>query len=402
MNVLVVSTMYPSEVQPVHAVFVEQRVRALAARVSPIVVVPIPWFPFADRLARYAHRRRIPRREVRAGIEVHYPRFLSFPMILKPFDGISLLATCWRFARRLPRESRPDLLDAHLAFPDGWGAVHLGRLLRVPVSVTLRGHDLNDLPRYPVRRRQVAWTLRHADLVVAVADALRDAALALGAAPETTITVGNGVDTTRFVAQDRRAARRSLGLPEDGKIVLSVGHLVERKGFHHLVRAFPRVLDAHANARLEIVGGPGEEGNFETAIMRAIRDAGIQDRVTLRGAVSHEKLGSWFAAADVFVLASEKEGRANVLLESLASGTPVVATRVWGTPEIVSDDELGILVDAIDPVTLGDAVAGALTHSWDRAHLAASARRFSWDRAVEAIASRWERIVRMRAQGIAS
>jgi glycosyltransferase involved in cell wall biosynthesis len=339
---------------------------------------------------------------VRGGIEVHYPRFLSCPKILKPFDGVSLLATCWSFARHLPRGSRPDLLDAHLAFPDGWGAVHLGRILRVPVSVTLRGHDLNDLPRYPVRRRQVAWTLRHADLVIAVADALRDAALALGAAPETTITVGNGVDTTKFVAQDRRAARQRLGVPVDAKIVLSVGHLVERKGFHHLVRAFPRVLEAHPNARLEIVGGAGEEGNFGTVIARAIDDVGIRDRVTLRGAISHEELGSWFAAADVFVLASEKEGRANVLLESLASGTPVVATRVWGTPEIVSDEGLGILIDAVDPATLGGAVARALSTSWDRAHLAASARRFSWEGAAEAIASRWERIVRMRGQGVAS
>ena len=124
--------------------------------------------------------------------------------------------------------------------------------------MTLRGHDLNDLPRYPVRRGQVAWTLRHADLVIAVADSLRDAALRLGAPPERTVTVGNGVDTARFAPQDRPAARRELGIEEEGTVVLSVGHLVERKGFHHLVRAMPRVLAEHASARLEIVGAPGE------------------------------------------------------------------------------------------------------------------------------------------------
>jgi glycosyltransferase involved in cell wall biosynthesis len=175
---------------------------------------------------------------------------------------------------------------------------------------------------------------------------------------------------------------------------------VERKGFHHLARAFPRVLAAHPSARLEIVGGPGEEGNYEAKIARAIEDAGIGERTALRGAVPHEALGAWFAAADVCVLASEKEGRPNVLLEALASGTPVVATRVWGTPEIVSDGSLGILVDAVDPSTLGDAVANALARPWDRARLAASVRRFSWEAAAEAIVSRWDGLLRSRSQGV--
>jgi glycosyltransferase involved in cell wall biosynthesis len=399
MNVLVISTMYPSEAQPVHAVFVEQRVRALAPHARETVVVPIPWFPLVDRLARYAVRARIPRRETRGGVDVHYPRFLSFPKILKPLDGFFLYLACRRFAHALPRHERPDLLDAHLAFPDGWGAVLLGRELGVPVSVTLRGHDLNDLPRYPVRRRQVAWTLRHADLVIAVAESLREAALGLGAPAERTVLVGNGVDTTRFAPHDRRAARRELGIPEEGRVVLSVGHLVERKGFHHLVRAFPRVLERHPDARLEIVGAPGEEGDFREGIERAIRETGLGERVHLRGAIAHERLGAWYSAADVFALASAKEGRANVLLESLACGTPVVATRVWGTPEIVAEDSLGILVDGAEPETLAAAIDHALTRTWDRERIARSAARFSWEAAASSIAARWSAILGARRRG---
>lgn len=393
MNVLVVSTLYPNEAQPVHALFVEQRIRALARHASLVVLSPVPWFPFTDRLARYAHRRRIPRSERRHGIEVRYPRFLSFPKVLKPLDGFFLFAACWSAVRSLPRTFAIDRIDAHLAYPDGWGAILLGWALQRPVSITLRGHDLNDLPRYPVRGRQVGWALRTADVVFAVADVLREKALRLGADPRKTFTIGNGVDSTLFFPQDRLAARRRLGLPEQVPLVLSVGHLVSRKGFHHLVRAFPRVLIQHPEARLAIVGDKGEEGDFRSEIERAIRECRLEDRVHLPGAVMQEDLAPWYASADLFCLASEKEGRANVLLEAMACGTPAVATRVWGTPEIIRDESVGILVDAVDPETLGAAMVRALSMSWDRPRIAESAKRFSWNETALEILSVWDRSV---------
>ena len=320
---------------------------------------------------------------------MHYPRFLSFPKILKPLDGFFLFACCWSMTGRLQREFPIDLIDAHLAYPDGWGSIVLGRILRRPVSVTLRGHDLNDLPKYPVRRRQVSWALQNADVVIAVADALRDSALELGSRPERTFTAGNGVDRQKFSPQERSRARRIVGIPDEGPVILSVGHLVLRKGFHHLVRAFPRVLAAHPNARLAIVGAPGEEGDSKETIERAIQDCGIEERVILKGAVAHEELSPWYSAADVFCLPSEKEGRANVLLEAMACGTPIVATRVWGTPEILSDETLGILVDSVEPAPLGSALLQALEREWDREKIVASSQRFSWEASARAILDAW-------------
>lgn len=394
-KVLAISTLYPSRAQPVHALFVEQRILAMRKRFPVVVLSPVPWFPGGGLLARYRHRRRIPRWETRHGVEVRYPRFLSVPRFLKPLDGFFLFLTCWAEAARLRRIRDFDRIDAHLAFPDGWGAVLLGRVLRKPVAVTLRGHDVNDLPRYPVRRHQVAWTLRHADAVFAVADALRDAALELGAAPERTFTVANGVDFARFAPLDRTEARRRVGLPSEGPILLSVGHLVARKGFHHLVRALPEILRAHPGARLVIVGAPGEEGDFSEEIRRAARTAGLADRVTLVGAVTHEELGAWYSAADLFCLASEREGRPNVVLEALACGTPVVATDVWGTPEIVSRDDVGLLVDSVEPSRLGARIVEALGRRWDRDAIVAHSRGFSWD----AAAARVERELARAGEG---
>jgi glycosyltransferase involved in cell wall biosynthesis len=263
--------------------------------------------------------------------------------------------------------------------------VLLGRLFRVPVSVTLRGHDVNDLPRFPVRRRQVMWTLRRAGAVFAVAEALRDGAIRLGARPERVITVGNGVDGERFAPIDRVEARRRIGQAAGGPILLSVGHLVERKGFHHVIRAMPVVHRRFPEARLLIVGAPGEEGDFSAGIGAAIRDTGLDGKVALVGAVAHEELACWYSAADAFCLASSKEGRANVLLEALACGTPVVATRVWGTPEVVRDERFGILVDSTEPEVLGGALSDALDRTWNREVLSAHGRSFSWDAAAREI-----------------
>jgi glycosyltransferase involved in cell wall biosynthesis len=392
MRVLTISTLYPNRSQPVHALFVEQRIVAMSQRFPVAVVCPIPWFPLAGRLARYRHRRRIPRREVRQGVNVSYPRFLSVPRFLKPLDGVFVLLTCLVEALRMRRGGFAfDRIDAHLAFPDGWAGVLLGRVFRVPVSITLRGHDINDLPRFPVRRRQVQWALARADVVFAVADALRRGAVALGAPPSRAITVGNGVDPQRFGPLERGEARRRLGLPDTERIVLSVGHLVERKGFHHLIRALPVLLRTHPEARLVIVGGPGEEGDFSARLAQAAEESGARERITWVGAVPHEELALWYCAADVFCLASENEGRANVLLEALACGTPIVATEVWGTPEVVSGESLGTLVRSVEPGVLAPAIAGALERRWDREAIVAHSRRFSWAAAARSVEEALER-----------
>jgi glycosyltransferase involved in cell wall biosynthesis len=193
------------------------------------------------------------------------------------------------------------------------------------------------------------------------------------------------VDPERFRAHDREEARRALGLDLQERIVLCVGHLVVRKGFQHVVRALPRVLAARPETRLVIVGAKGEEGDFSRQLHRTIAECGLAERVSLPGAVPNENLALWYSAADVFCLASEKEGRANVLLEALACGTPIVATGVWGTPEIVCDESLGILVERTDPETLGRALLAALEREWDRERLVSHARGFSWDAAAELV-----------------
>ncbi len=379
LRVLVIATLFPNPAQPVHGVFVLRRLRHVADRCDVRVLAPVAWFPFATTIfARYRQRIGIPANAVMDGLSAEYPRFLSVPRYLKPLDPLFLFVTVWWRARKLQREFDFDIIDAHLAWPDGYGALLLARLLGKPLTVTLRGHDVNDLPRIPSRRRQIVPVLTEADRVVSVAEALRTEAIALGCTPARSITISNGVLTHVFFPRDQATSRETLHLARDRRLIVSVGHLVERKGHHLIVEALA-LLNArgYSDVDLAIVGGAGEEGDMRATIEATTARRGLQGRVFMAGARKNEELPAWYTAADITCLASSKEGWANVLLESLASGTPVVATNVWGTPEVINSPELGVLVDRT-PDSIADGLERALTTSWSKERLVSYASGHSW------------------------
>jgi glycosyltransferase involved in cell wall biosynthesis len=371
--------MFPSPAQPVHAVFVYRRLVQIARRADLRILVPVPWFPFIDRLPRYRWRARLPREATVGELHAEFPRFLSIPRFFKSLDGVFAGIAVWRAARRIRREFPFELVDAHLAYPDGYAGLQVARRLGIPLTVTLRGHDINDFPAHPGRRRQIVEVLRAAGRVMSVADALRRAAVALGAPAERTETVPNGVETRFFQPLARGAAREALGLPQDRRIVVAVGHLVERKGQYLVVEALAELRRAgHVVPLYVIVGGAGEEGNHRPEIERRIAAHGLERDVLLVGPKQNEDLGTWYSAADVMCLASSKEGWANVLLESLACGTPVVATDVWGTPEVIRSPAYGVLVQRT-PASIAAGLTTALTTTWDRDAMVRYARTFSWE-----------------------
>ncbi len=401
LRVLSVSTMFPSAGLPVHGVFVRNRLQALARYVDLRVVSPVPVFPIATRaVPKYRIRLQIPRTQVHPGdppLEAAYPRFLSVPGVLKPFDGPALAASVLAELRRLRHDEGfvPDLIDAHLAFPEGFAAALLAPRLGLPFTVTLRGHDINDLHRYPVRWRQVAFALRRATRVIGVCRALVDGAIALGVPPANTVVVTNGVDPAVFRPTDRVEARRALGLPAGARIVLSVGHLVPRKGFHVLVDALAAM--ERPDVHLVFVGAAGEEGDFVGEVRRRVAAHGLTARVHFAGAVVNHELYRYYAAADVFALASEKEGWPNVLFEALACGTPCVATRVWGTPECLSSERFGLLVDERTGPAFARRLGEALDRDWDADALVAYARANDWDVVARRTAIELERAVGLHA-----
>jgi glycosyltransferase involved in cell wall biosynthesis len=380
MRVLVLSSTFPSSRQPTRGVFVRERVRRLAKRCEVVVVAPTPWFP----LNRWIRRDRdgVPLIEHQDGLTVYHPRFLSIPRYAKSLDASLYFLSLLAFVRRLGRSFPFDVIDAHFAFPDGVAAALLARTFRCPVVVTLRGSIVR-LSGYRLHRPQLRWVLRHADRVTAVSESLAQVAVSLGVPREALQVIPNGVDATIFRPLDRVSARQLVGLPAERPILLTVAGLYEDKGQQTVIDTLPALLERSPKLLYVMVGSPRPGEGYRRRLEASAGRAGLRDHVYFAGARPHEELPAWFSAADATVLATRSEGWPNVLLESLACGTPVVATRVGGTSEIVRDGLDGFLVPYGDGARLRAALRQTLDTEWNRPALSRHAHGFDWEDTVD-------------------
>jgi glycosyltransferase involved in cell wall biosynthesis len=378
-KVLVFTTIFPSAAQPVHGLFVAERTRHASRLAAIRVISPIAWF-------------RGPKRPLGdlEPLHVEHPTWFYLPGLFKCLDGILLFLSALPSVARLRRSFDFEVIDAHFGFPDGVAAVLLGAWFRRPVVVTLRGSELVKA-RYKLRRRALAWALRRADRIIAVSPELAALAIALGAAPGHVSVIGNGVDAQRFQPMDRAEARRRLGLPESAPLVVSVGHLARVKGFDVVIRAVPGIAAVHPSVRFVIVGGPAaSSGRYPAELADEIARLGIANHVTITGAVPPEQVALWLNAADMFVLASEREGSPNALREALACGCPVVACNAGDALQILGPHAGIIVADRTSAAEWRDAVLAALGRPWDRATIRADAERHTWAGVAARVTAEWQ------------
>ena len=332
------------------------------------VVTPVPWFPSSSaRFGAYAEYARVPREETRYGIRVLHPRYPLLPAVGMSVAPLLMALAVYPLLRRLRGEY--DVIDAHYFYPDGVAAALLGKWLRVPVVITARGTDINLIPRHRGPRRMILWAARRAAHMITVCQALKDELVALGADAGKITALRNGVDLERFRPVDRDAARKTLGLRRT--TLLSVGHLIERKGHHLVIEALADLPDCEL-----LIAGDGE---MDAALRALATRFGVADRVRFLGAVPQEELRHVYGAADLLVLASSREGWANVLLEAMACGTPVVATRIWGTPEVVQSRAAGVLVPERSAAAIAAGVRELVASYPDRSATRRYAEGFGWE-----------------------
>lgn len=378
MHILTLSTLFPNALQPVHALFVRARMEHFSRRYGHrwTVVAPVPYFPkFPFRTFKtydtYAH---VPRYEESRGYPVHHPRYIITPKVGMRYYGDWMTSGVRHLVKALHATDPFDVIDGHYVYPDGTAAVRLGKELEIPVVLSARGTDLNLYPTIPGISDLIRSNLTMSQHLICVCEGLKQEALKLGVAEEKISVIGNGVDANRFRPGDRQAARVLLNLPLDATIILSVGHLIERKGFHLLIEALTRLN--REDVVLVIAGDGPERGPLE----RLAENLHIGDQVRFAGAVGNDALPVWYQAADVFSLASSREGWPNVLCEAQACGLPIVATKVWGIPEIVHCEQLGVLVEERNAESLGAGLGQALSKAWDHSLIASVGCSRTWDR----------------------
>lgn len=393
-RLLVFTSLYPNAAQPRHGVFVEERLRKLVAsgRIVATVVAPVPWFPFRHpRFGTYTAFAKVPAREERFGILIEHPRYPVIPklgMNIAPFLMYCTLLPVLR--ERLATGKDFDVIDAHYFYPDGIAAARLGEAIGKPVVITARGNDLTLLPAYRTPRRQIQWAAERVAAITTVSQALKDKAVTLGVSHDKITVLRNGVDLERFRPMDRTEIRADLNLV--GPVWLTVGHLIERKGVHIAIEALARTDDVTL-----LIAGDGPEA---PRLRRLVSRLGIAHRVRFLGAISHDELCPCYNAADALVHPASREGMPNVVLESLACGTPVVAAPFDGVLEVIGTPEAGQVA--------ASRTAGAIHEAWmrlwkgpyERKATRCYAERFTWDATVRSQLSLYTDVLGVQRIGV--
>jgi teichuronic acid biosynthesis glycosyltransferase TuaC len=370
LRVLTLSTLFPHAAQPTLGVFVERQTLGLAALpdtevqvVSPIGLPPWP----LSRHPHYAPRAALPREEDWKGLHVYRPRFRVWPRFGEARSARAMADALLPILRNLRTRLPFDVIDAEFFWPDGPAAMHLAHALGVPYSIKARGADIQYWGERPAIAEQVREAGRRADRLLAVSHALKEVMVTLGMPAEAISVHYTGVDLDRFVPIDRVAAKAALGV--SGSLLVTAGALIPRKGQAFVIRA----LEHLPEATLLLVG----DGEDRAALETTARPFG--SRVRFLGARPHAELPGLLAAADVMVLPSSSEGLANVWVEALACGTPIVITDVGGAREVLDRPEVGRLV-ARDPAAIAEAIRAILAEPPPPDAIRRTAERFSWDR----------------------
>lgn len=378
MKALVFSTLYPNRAQPNFGIFVENLTRRVTdAGIETKVIAPngVPPWPLSLH-RRYKELAALPEREDWRGFDVLRPRFPLLPSVgwrLNP--GLIARAGAKALQQLMNEGFVPDIIDAQFFYPCGVAAVQLGRQFNLPVTIKARGSDIALWGQRPLARRRMLEAARCADTITAVSASLKGEMVSLGM-PAAEITVHyTGVNLARFSPGSdgaREEARREYAF--DRPTVLSVGSLTEVKDHALLIRAMKQV----EGADLAIAG----HGPLRTSLEQLAAELGIKNRVRFLGNVPHDALPDLYRAADVFALTSQREGLANVWLESMASGTPLVITAVGGAREVVDRPEAGRLVETRTPEAVAAALKDVLASRPAPEAVRAAAERFSLERNV--------------------
>ena len=303
------------------------------------------------------------------GLRIHHPRYCVVPKIGMNQAPRSLVRGLVRYLRRKRLDAEDwSLIDAHYFYPYGVAAGLVAQHLKTPYIVTARGSDINVIGEYAKPRQMILSAARNASAIIAVSEALARKMCSMGMDADKIHVLRNGVDLDFFKPADCRPDRTNA-LETDPKF-LSVGSLVPEKGHEFAIR----LLNGVPGSSLVIAG----QGPDDARLRKISKESGVADRVRFVGALEPEVLRQHYQSADALILMSSREGLPNVVLESIACGTPVLATAVGGIPEILTDDCAGELVHGHGLQALECAWRNLKSRNIDRASVRRHAQKFSW------------------------
>lgn len=394
MRVLSLSTLFPSPVRPGFGKFVANQMRAVAGlgNVDLVMVNPIgvpPW-PLSLR-EPYRTFAGCAATSALDGITVYHPRFTLIPVIGGDANPLRMASAVLPLARRLHAEKPFDLVDAQFFFPDGPAAAIIARELGLPLTIKARGSDIHYWGARPKALSQMLAAAEQAAALLTVSAALGHDMAALGMDAGKIVAHYTGLDRDRFYITPRDVARaalpKALGLTlsAGAPLIVTPGALIAIKGQALAIEALLALPTAH----LALAG----TGSNLAALRGLAERLGLSPRVHFLGQVSHDALPVLMSAADAMVLPSEREGLANVWIEALACGAPLVIPDIGGAREVVTTPSAG-RITARTPEAIAAALSELLTTPIDQAMVAANVTRFSWQANAENLTEIWRHAAR--------
>jgi glycosyltransferase involved in cell wall biosynthesis len=321
--------------------------------------------------------RAVPTEASLYGLPVYYPRYPAIPRLTQKLLSHFVDQLLSAFISRNRHRTAFDLIHASWLYPEGVAAVSVGRKLGIPVVLTALGSDANELAALPLIGQRIRDALVGAAAITGVSRQLCDLLGSLSCGRSDVVYTPNGVDDAlfKYSADIRQNARRAHG---PGPHVAFVGRLEPVKDVALLLQAWRSIVStAGREAKLVIVG----EGSQGRALRRMAVDLGVAGSVTFVGTQSREAVRDVLAAADLVCLPSRNEGMPNVVVEAIACGTPVVASRVGGIPDLVGEN-CGNLFEPGDQLGLERALIDGLRRSWDHEAIARGGSQ-TWHQAAQ-------------------
>ena len=359
LRVLILSHLYPNTMNSVRGIFVHEQVQELIRQGCEVrVVSPVPWspIPLSWLLDNYRSLARIPHKALWYGVEVRYPRYRLFPRgYFFEYSGWLYYLGVRKAVKEIHREFSFDIIHAHIALPDGYGAFLLSKAYGKPFVVTIHGHDIRTtIHRNERCRRSILKVFEAASKVICVSTRLKNQCLqAYGRDGNKFEVVNNGVSPAKVFEGVNPLREKYRGK----RILLTVGNLVKRKAHDYVIQALSKILETNPQVVYLIVGG----GPEETALRQLVGSLGLDEHVGFCGQQENEVAMQYMALCDVFVMPSWNEPFGVVYLEAMASGKPVVACQGQGIEDVVVDGQTGLLVEPKDVKSLQAALLKLLS-----------------------------------------
>lgn len=376
-HVLAFTSLFRTPHERVRAPFTGEFLRALQEFAAVSLVCPIPWAPDVEWVRRRPEWSRfleVPAHARVDGVDVHYVRYAMLPKVSGSIQAVMEAWAAYPAVRRIHQQRPVDVINGRFIYPDGVAASIVGARLGIPVVLTALGTDIDVYSRERFKEPQIRWALNRAAHVTAVSPSLADRILELGTAPSKVSSSVNGIDLERFRPDGRSLLRERCGLDPERKVLVTLARLSSEKGLVFLLDALGRLAaSGRCDFHTVIIGDGPERRELEEQAARL----GLNAALTFAGEIDHSEVPSWLRGADAFCLPSLREGTPNVVIEALATGVPVVATRVGGTPLLIGDHN-GRLVPPGQADPLAQAIADVISRQWDPASIRRSVAHMSW------------------------